>query len=200
MSQNGTRIRTNLAVAFRRCASACKGAINVRTIPRERLTLRRTSRVFVIVIAVLAGLLVVAKLRYAGRATVKLPASSCDASLWQHVYEKDRLHVIEVCTAVEGRVVSVHQAEDGDLHIALDPDDKSVLNLLNATHTGRTLVVELICHHPSSGESAAACGDYHSAVTIPQAGDKVRVTGAYVTDRDNGWNEVHPVPSIDILH
>ena len=162
-------------------------------------TLTRTSRILVAAAVVLAGLLLLAKLRYAGKAPVELSASSCDARLWQHVYEKDRLHVIEPCTAVEGRVVSVFESEDGDLHIALDPSDKSVLNLMNAAHTGRTLVVEVICHHSSPGESQAACGDYHSTVSVPKAGDEVRVTGAYVTDRDNGWNEIHPVTSIDIL-
>jgi len=162
--------------------------------------LTRTSRILVAAAVVLAGLLLLAKLRYAGKAPVELSAGSCNAGLWQHVYEKDRLKVIEACTAVEGRVLSVHEAEDGDLHIALDPTDKSVLNLLNATHTRRTLVVEVICHHPSKGESQAACGDYHSTVTVPKAGDEVRVTGAYVTDRDNGWNEVHPVSSIEVLH
>jgi hypothetical protein len=25
------------------------------------------------------------------------------------------------------------------------------------------------------------------------------VTGAYVTDRDNGWNEIHPVTRIEVL-
>jgi hypothetical protein len=150
-------------------------------------------------VVALAGSLLLAKLHYSGEAPAKLPPESCDANLWPHVYEKDRLQVIEACTAVEGRVVSVHESEDGDLYIALDPKDKSVLNLMNATHARRTLVVEVICHHPSQGESQTACGDYHSIVTNPKTGDYVRITGSYVTDRDNGWNEIHPVSSIEVL-
>jgi hypothetical protein len=86
-----------------------------------------------VVLVVLAALLLVAKLRYAGKAPVKLPTESCDTSLWRHVYEKNRLQVIEACTAAEGRVTSVFESEDGDLHIALDPRDKAVLNLMNAS-------------------------------------------------------------------
>jgi hypothetical protein len=161
--------------------------------------LTRTSRILIVVLVVLAALLLVAKLRYAGKAPVKLPTESCDASLWRHVYEKNRLQVIEACTAAEGRVTSVFESEDGDLHIALDPRDKAVLNLMNASHAKRRLIVEVICHHASQGESQAACGGYRSTVTIPKVGDEVRVTGAYVTDRDNGWNEIHPVSSIEVL-
>ena len=150
-------------------------------------------------VVVLTGSLLLAKLHYSGRAPVKLPTGSCDTNLWQHVYEKDRLQVIETCTAVEGRVIAVHESEDGDLHITLDPKDKSVLNLVNATHARRTLVVEVICQHPSQGESQVACGDYHSTIVNPKAGDYVRITGSYVTDRDNGWNEIHPVSSIEVL-
>jgi len=139
-------------------------------------------------------------MRYAGRAPVKLPAENCDSSLWQHIDEKERLRVIEGCTAVEGRVAALHRAPDGDLHIALDPDDKSVLNLLNALHARGTLVVEIICEHtPSDAADRAACGDFHSQIAIPNVGDRIRVTGAYVTDRDIGWNEIHPVTRLEIL-
>jgi hypothetical protein len=148
----------------------------------------------VVILALLVAVIIVARFYYAGTAPVKLPAAQCDASLWTHVYDKERLQVLEPCTAVDGRVVSIHHNQDGDVHVALDPDDKHVLNLINATHTHRQLVVEIICE----GEQPA-CGSYRSTVTVPKAGDRIRVTGAYVTDRDNGWNEVHPVTGIDVL-
>jgi len=141
-----------------------------------------------------------ARLRYAGNAPVNLPAEHCDPDLWKHVNEKERLHVVAECTAVEGRVVSLHRASDGDLHIALDPEPKSVLNLVNLMHAHGELVVEVICEHPpADAAEKAACGAFHSQITIPNVGDRVRVTGSYVTDRDNGWNEVHPVTRIEIL-
>ena len=160
----------------------------------------RDSRIMLAILALLIILFFAARLRYPGTAPVKLQASSCDPDLWKHVYEKDRLKTLEPCTAVEGRVVFVHHNADGDVHIALDPEDKSVLNLVNVTHAKRKLVVEIICDHtPTSPAARAACQDFHPQVTMPNAGDRVRVTGTYVTDRDNGWNELHPVSRIEIL-
>jgi hypothetical protein len=152
-----------------------------------------------VLVAVIA-LFVMARIRYAGKAPVKLQAENCDPDLWNHVSERERLHIIEECTAVEGRVVSLHRASDGDLHIGVDPDHKSVLNLVNLIRAHGQLVVEVICEHtPANAANKAACGAFHPQITIPDLGDRVRVTGAYVTDRHNGWNEVHPVTRIEIL-
>ena len=160
----------------------------------------RGSRIILAFLVVLIALLLAVKLRYSGTAPVKLQADRCNPDLWKHVYEKERLKVIEPCTAVQGRVVSVHRNADGDLHISLDPENKSVLNLVNVMHGHRKLVVELICDHPAAESNAqAACRDFHPQMPIPNIGDRVRITGAYVTDRDNGWNEIHPVTQIEIL-
>jgi len=154
-----------------------------------------------VVVAALAVLFLTVRLRYPGKAVVKLRPENCAALLWKHVSEKERLQVLEECTAVEGRVVSLRRALDGDLHIALDPDDKSVLNLINVIHARGELVVEVICEHaPTEAADRVACGAYQSQITIPRIHDRVRVTGAYVTDLHNGWNEVHPVTRIEILH
>ncbi len=162
--------------------------------------MRASGRVMLVVLVILICLSVVVKLRYSGKATSKLPASDCNADLWKHVYSPERLHVIEACTAVDGRVVTVHQAADGDLHIGLDPEQKSTLNLINVMHAHRHLVVEAICDHLSTEhESGAACAGFTSQITAPRVGDRIRVIGAYVTDRDNGWNEIHPVTRIDVL-
>jgi hypothetical protein len=163
--------------------------------------LSRTSmRILIAVLVVLIGGFVLAKLRYAGQPTVNLPATECNTALWDHVYERDRLHVIEPCAAVEGRVVSLHRSSDGDLHISLDPDDKSALNLVNLTHARGTLVIEAVCDHaPAKDEAVAACAGFVSQVKPPIAGERVRMIGAYVTDRDNGWTEVHPVTRIERL-
>ena len=160
----------------------------------------RGSRLTMVLLLAVAVLLLAARLRYPGRATVRLPASACDADLWRHVNERQRLQVIETCTVVAGKVVSLHRAADGDLHIALDPDDKSVMNLINVVHGRSTLVIEVICEHsPADADEQAVCGDFHSQVTIPGKGDRVRITGSYVTDRDSGWREIHPVSRIEVL-
>lgn len=154
---------------------------------------------FAVLIALL-GLIGLWRFRYPGKASAKLAAESCNSDLWQHVYEKDRLKVVEACTAVDGRVVSLHRASDGDLHIALAPDRKSVLNLINVFHSHGELVVEIICEHtPADAVEKAACADFQSQVAIPNVGDRVRVTGAYVTDSENGWREIHPVTRIETI-
>ncbi len=164
-------------------------------------SLSRRSRILPALLMVVIALFLLAKHRYEGKASIKLQAENCDRDLWNHVYERGRLQVVEPCTAIQGRVVSLHRATDGDLHIALDPEVKSVLNLVNVMHAHGTLVVEVICEHsPANAGDKAACGIFHSHITIPSVGDRVRVTGAYVIDRDNGWNEVHPVTRIEILH
>jgi hypothetical protein len=151
-------------------------------------------------LAALAALLVSARVRYPGKPTLILAAENCDAGLWKHVYRPERLRVIEMCVAVEGRVVSVRRESDGDLHVALDPDQKSVLNLLNVIHGRGHLVVESICDRvPAHADARSACAGFTPQVAIPNAGARVRVIGAYVTDRDNGWNEVHPVTRIETL-
>jgi hypothetical protein len=138
--------------------------------------------------------------RYRGRAPVKLAAAQCDAGLWKHVYQPERLKVIEACTAVEGWAVTVHRAADGDLHIGLDPDQKSVLNLINVMHAQSELIVEAVCDHPTTKkEPAAVCQGFTSTVKVPAVGDHLRVIGAYVTDTENGWNEIHPVTRIEVL-
>jgi hypothetical protein len=163
--------------------------------------LRKTVRLVMLGVLLLAIALIVAfTLRYPGKAPVKLAASECDADLWKHVYRPERLHVIETCTAVEGRVVSVHRAEDGDLHIGLDPEEKSVLNLVNVIHAQKRLVVEAVCDHRAARPApAAACAGFASSITAPSVGERIRVTGSYVKDRDDGWNEVHPVTRIEVL-
>jgi hypothetical protein len=158
------------------------------------------SRRAMIVLAMLMILFVAGRLRYSGTASMKLPAADCNADLWKRLYSPGSLKVIEPCTAETGRVDSVRRESDGDLHIALDPDHKSVLNLVNAIHAHGDLVVEVICEHPSAhSDVIAACSGFTQPVTIPKVGDRVRVTGVYVTDRDNSWNEIHPVTSIETL-
>jgi len=161
---------------------------------------RRSVPVVIAVLVALVALFSIARLRYSGKAAVELPAANCDADLWQHVYRAARLRVLSRCTAVEGRVVSLDRGEDGDLHLALEPQRPSVLNLINVFHLHRHLVAEVVCEHaPADADAAAACAGFTSRVAIPGIGERVRVTGAYVTDREVGWNEIHPVTRIETL-
>ena len=80
-----------------------------------------------------------------------------------------------------GRVVLVLQARDGDTHINVLPDRGywHLLNRRNYLIQSGTLVVEVI---PAD----------RAQVPVPAIGTHVRVTGAYVTDLEHGWREIHP--------
>lgn len=123
----------------------------------------------------------------------------CDAALWQHVYHKYRLRVIEECKTVTGVVISVRQEKDGDYHIRLrlDPGQEYLLNAMNMEKQHGCFVIEIICANKVTQQDAIyACTDYVNQVTIPARGQHIQVTGSYVYDSQHGWNEIHPVTSI----
>ena len=162
--------------------------------------MRRAQKILLLVIVVIVILALALRLVRRGRGPVRLAAESCDATLWNHVYQPERLKVIEACVVVEGRVVSLRREGDGDIHIRLDVEERAALNLYNLLHAHGDLVVELICESGAKrADAIAACAGFTPQVAVPSAGDRVRVTGAYVADRDNGWNEIHPVTRIEIL-
>jgi hypothetical protein len=130
-------------------------------------------------------------------------ASGCDAELWNHVYHKGRLRVIQSCIAVTGTIRRFRKEADGDLHIqlAVDPQFAKLLNGRNKTALGNTLLLEPICQvHPTQADAVAACRNFHFSVARPKVGDKVRVVGSYVNDSEAGWMEIHPVSSIAVQH
>lgn len=124
----------------------------------------------------------------------------CDSSLWEHVYHPERLPVIEECKVVEGAVTSIRKEDDGDLHIRLAVEDQTLLTQKNFSDQDGELVVELICVNPPRGADAlAACYGFAQDLPVPNLGDRVRVTGAYVLDKQHGWTEIHPVTHLEIL-
>jgi hypothetical protein len=129
-------------------------------------------------------------------------AGGCNAELWDHVYNKSRLHIVHGCIAVTGTIRHIKREADGDKHIqlAVDPEFSKLLNARNKTAQGGTLIVETICEAPPTQDAAEiACRDFHSPVAVPKAGSKVRVIGSYVLDRATGWMEIHPASSIEVL-
>ncbi len=98
------------------------------------------------------------------------------------VYNPGRLALHAGCVSAVGHVVFVLHAPDGDMHISLLPNRGywRLLDRRNYAEQGGTLVVEIV---PAD----------QAAVHIPTVGAHVRVTGAYVTDREHGWHELHPV-------
>jgi hypothetical protein len=129
-------------------------------------------------------------------------ASGCNAELWDHVYRKTRLHIVEGCIAVTGTIRHIKREADGDEHIqlAVDPEFSKLLNERNKTAQADTLILEPICQGPvTQADAEAACRDFHSPVEVPKAGSKIRVVGSYVLDSAQGWMEIHPVSRIEVL-
>jgi len=113
------------------------------------------------------------------------------------------LHVMEGCIAVTGAIRHIKREADGDDHIqlAVDPEFAKLLNERNKTAQGDSLILEPVCQGPPVlAEAHAACRDFHSPVSVPAAGDKIRVVGSYVLDTESGWMEIHPVSSIEVRH
>ncbi len=123
--------------------------------------------------------------------------AGCDATLWNSVYHPQRLEIIEACKTVKGVIDKVLREADGDLHIRLDVEDKSLLNEKNFSGQHGMLVLEPICQKtPTQADAIEPCRNYVGPMFEVRAGMRVRVTGPYVLDSEHGWMEIHPVTSI----
>ena len=91
------------------------------------------------------------------------------------------------CRVAVGTVARVHHEPDGDLHIdvALDSAYSVLINEVNRSGQGGALLAEFM---PRDG----------GHLPTPSVGDHIRLTGAWVDDTDHGWNELHPVWSVQI--
>ena len=138
--------------------------------------------------------------------------AQCDATLWNHVYNPQRLMVIESCIAVTGTIVDatagkqadgVRHEKDGDTHgwLKVDPEFASLLNAGNMSNEGGNLVFEVVCKFPvTQPDAKSACKNYVAPVTLPSVGSHVRIVGTYVQDTFHAqWMEIHPVTSITVL-
>ncbi|HEY1939956.1 MAG TPA: hypothetical protein VGJ33_18660 [Candidatus Angelobacter sp.] len=132
-------------------------------------------------------------------------AANCPPNLseeWQHVYNPDRLDVKEQCRIVTGKIEAISSEPDGDYHIRLklDPGQESLLNPTNIRRQHGDLVIEPICEHKVSQDSAKdACKNFVGGVKKPSTGQHVKVAGSYVHDTEggHGWMEIHPAVIIE---
>jgi uncharacterized protein YraI len=140
-------------------------------------------------------------------------SAQCDASLWAHVYNADRLIVHAQCIAITGTIVDatngkqhdgVRHEKDGDTHgwLKLDASFDTLINNGNRSKEGSNLVFEIVCRfHVTQNDAKAACpASYHTSVTLPPVGSHVRMVGSYVMDNNHDkWMEIHPVTSITVI-
>lgn len=170
------------------------------------MTTSRNSILFAVFLATLA-----AAPAFAGSSGASEAAPHCDASLWQHVYAgdprrfdtpQDRLHVIRNCVEVTGTIVNARAERDGDWHLRLklDPPYRNMLDDKNISEQHGDLVLEPVCSNPVHQRDTikeGACDGFHQHIfDESMVGEHVKVVGAYVTDMEHGWHEIHPVTSI----
>jgi hypothetical protein len=126
-----------------------------------------------------------------GACKEKVSASSLDQNncrsgdVLKGAGNKKDLKILSKCETARGIVHDVHHhMKDGDYKFGLDVE-KKYKHLLNKGNdkkrVGGNLIVEIV---PKDRKS--------SDVYLPENGDDVRVWGAWVKDKPNGWNEIHP--------
>jgi Bacterial SH3 domain len=140
-------------------------------------------------------------------------SAQCDDSLWDHVYNPQRLIVKQKCIAITGTTVDatngtnadgVRHEADGDTHgwLKLDPAFTNLLNAGNLSDEGGNMVFEIVCkYRVTQGDAKAACPPtYQNQVQIPPVGSHVRIVGTYVQDTNHSkWMEIHPVSSMTVI-
>jgi chitodextrinase len=112
-------------------------------------------------------------------------SQGCPSKPLQGVQVPGKLKVLDranPCRTATGVVTSTARMSDGDCHIRIKLD-AAYSSLLRSGNNG-ALVAEVIPNH---------------RIPIPKAGSRVSVTGTWVEDVPNAWNELHPVWSFQVL-
>jgi Bacterial SH3 domain len=140
-------------------------------------------------------------------------ATGCDVTLWDHVYNPQRLIVKQKCISVTGTIVDatngrrsdgVRKEADGDTHgwLKVDSQFENLLNPGNMIDEGGNLVYEIVCRfRVSQVDAKVACPlTYHAPVQLPLVGSHVEILGSYVQDTNHAkWMEIHPVSKITLI-
>ena len=137
-----------------------------------------------------------------GPESVPSNAAQCNQSLWNYVYNPGRLQVLDPCISVTGTVEEIRKEADGDVHIIfrLDQQFESLLNDKNISRQRGDLVLEPICQGTiRQADAEEPCSGYSGPYFEPEVGQRYQVWGTYVHDADHGWNELHPVTSMQLI-
>jgi len=134
-----------------------------------------------------------------GQESLQTTDAHCNQTLWQYVYNPGRLQVLNPCISVTGAVEEIRKEADGDIHIRfrLDRQFASLLNEKNISNQQGDLILEPICQGKvRQADAEELCSQYNGPYFEPVVGQRYLVSGAYVHDADHGWNELHPVTSM----
>lgn len=121
----------------------------------------------------------------------------------EHVYNPDRLTLIDPCIQVTGTVEVIRNEPDGDYHILLKLDQEfaDLINDGNVKGERGDLVLETVCEHTvTQADAVSSCQGVAPSVPKPQVGERVVVIGPYVLDTEHSnWAEIHPAWEINSL-
>jgi hypothetical protein len=146
---------------------------------------------------------------HSAAATVAAAASGCPADPLAGVHDPQRLKVMTPCATFMGTVSRAPKlnASDGDVTFNAKPDPgyESMLNSKNLSEGG--LHIEIVPRdqtgctpgQPVKGTVGNLGTCSGANVAFPPLGAQVRVTGTWVMDMWVGWNEIHPVASVEII-
>jgi len=106
-----------------------------------------------------------------------------DGNVLDGASNAEDLKVLAECQEAVGDVMHTKKMDDGDYKFLLKLEDKYefLINDKNDEKTDGLLVVEVV---PGDQDI--------QNVVLPEAGDKVHIWGAWVTDEPKGWHEIHP--------
>ncbi|MFY9614732.1 MAG: hypothetical protein WAT58_04970 [Candidatus Dormiibacterota bacterium] len=124
------------------------------------------------------------------------PAASACRDPHEHVYNPDRLHLVDRCMTISGTVEVIRSEADGDYHILmrLDPAFANLVNNGNIASERGDLVLEPVCEiRVTQRDAISACSGVNPSVPRPVIGTHYSATGAYVLDTVHGWMELHPL-------
>lgn len=122
---------------------------------------------------------------------------TCDDTLWNRIYLRDRLHVLNPCQMASGVVVDRGIEPDGDLVMELIPDPPYTSLLRpgnNSPDAHGHLVVEVPCQGTTTEDSPrAACAQFTGTkVEVPSLGTHIVAAAPWVEDLNHSaWGELH---------
>lgn len=140
-----------------------------------------------------------------------LVSPPCDQTLWQHVYNPQRLKVLAPCQEFVGvkqdatrgkRSNGCRREADGDDHcwLKLEGDQVKLINNKNVINEGANLVYEPMCQHKvTQADAMKVCRNWAQQILIAPIGARLRLRGAYVLDTEHGHTECHPCEVVEVL-
>ncbi len=122
---------------------------------------------------------------------------TCDDTLWNRIYLRDRLRLLSQCQVASGTVVDRGVEADGDLVMELVPDGPYTSLLRpgnNSPDAHGHLVVEVPCQGSTTESTpSAACAQFTGTkVDVPNLGAHIVAAAPWVEDTNHSsWGELH---------